>query len=58
MVRTIEQEMGTIDILVNNAGIGQVAPLAWMEEEDRDQTMNVDVKGAFLTTPYFFPVEK
>jgi 3-oxoacyl-[acyl-carrier protein] reductase len=50
MVRTIEQEMGSIDILVNNAGIGQVVPLALMEEEDWDQMMNISVKGAFLTT--------
>ena len=34
MVRTIEKEAGAIDILINNAGIGQVVPLALMEEED------------------------
>jgi NAD(P)-dependent dehydrogenase (short-subunit alcohol dehydrogenase family) len=50
MVRSIEQEAGTIDILVNNAGIGQVVPLALMEEEDWDKMMNTNVKGAFLTT--------
>ncbi|MES2355380.1 MAG: 3-oxoacyl-ACP reductase family protein [Pseudomonadota bacterium] len=50
MVRTIEQEIGPIDILINNAGIGQVVPLALLEEEDWDQMMNISVKGAFLTT--------
>lgn len=50
MVRSIEAEAGVIDILVNNAGIGQVVPLALMEEEDWDKVMNVNVKGAFLTT--------
>ncbi|NHZ79649.1 SDR family NAD(P)-dependent oxidoreductase [Massilia sp. CCM 8695] len=50
MVRTIEQDAGAIDILINNAGIGQVVPLALMEEEDWDRMMNTNVKGAFLTT--------
>jgi 3-oxoacyl-[acyl-carrier protein] reductase len=50
MARAIEQEAGAIDILVNNAGIGQVVPLALMEEDDWDRMMNINVKGAFLTT--------
>jgi 3-oxoacyl-[acyl-carrier protein] reductase len=50
MVRAIEQEGGAIDILVNNAGVGQVVPLALMEEEDWDRMMNTNVKGAFLVT--------
>lgn len=50
MVKTVEKELGTIDVLVNNAGVGQVVPLALMEEEDWDRVMNVNVKGAFLTT--------
>jgi NAD(P)-dependent dehydrogenase (short-subunit alcohol dehydrogenase family) len=48
MVRDIEARAGTIDILVNNAGVGQVVPLALMEEEDWDRMMNINVKGAFL----------
>ena len=50
MVRSIERESGAIDILVNNAGVGQVVPLALMEEEDWDRMMNINVKGAFLTS--------
>ena len=51
MVRTIEAEAGApIDILVNNAGIGQVVPLALMEEEDWDRMMDTHVKGAFIVT--------
>jgi len=50
MVRAIEAETSGIDILVNNAGVGQVVPLALMEEEDWDRVMDVNVKGAFLTT--------
>lgn len=50
MARTLEQEAGRIDILVNNAGIGQVVPLALMEEADWDKVMDTNVKGAFLVT--------
>ncbi|MES2886909.1 MAG: SDR family NAD(P)-dependent oxidoreductase [Pseudomonadota bacterium] len=50
MVRRIEAEVDGVDILVNNAGVGQVVPLALMEEEDWDRMMNVHVKGAFLAT--------
>lgn len=50
LARTLEQDAGQIDILVNNAGVGQVVPLALMEEEDWDRVMSVNVKGAFLTT--------
>ena len=50
MVRRVDEEVGPIDTLVNNAGVGQVLPLALMEEEDWDRMMNVHVKGAFLAT--------
>ncbi len=50
MVRALEAERGTIDVLVNNAGVGQVVPLALMEEADWDKIMDVNVKGTFLTT--------
>ena len=50
MVRSVEAEAGVVDILVNNAGIGQVVPLALMEEDDWDRMMDTHVKGAFLAT--------
>ena len=51
MVRAIERDAeAPVDILVNNAGIGQVVPLALMEEEDWDRMMDTHVKGAFLVT--------
>jgi 3-oxoacyl-[acyl-carrier protein] reductase len=51
MVRDIEKQAGgSIDILVNNAGVGQVVPLALMEEEDWDRMLDTHVKGAFMTT--------
>ena len=50
MVRRIETEWAPVEVLVNNAGVGQVVPLALMEEEDWDRMMGVNVKGAFLVT--------
>jgi len=50
MVKTIELEVGPLDVLVNNAGVGQVLPLALMEEDDWDRMLDIHVKGAFLTT--------
>jgi 3-oxoacyl-[acyl-carrier protein] reductase len=50
MVRTLEKEAGGVDILVNNAGVGQVVPLALMEEEDWDRVMNTNVKGTFIVS--------
>jgi NAD(P)-dependent dehydrogenase (short-subunit alcohol dehydrogenase family) len=50
MVKELSETAGRIDILVNNAGIGQVVPLALMEEEDWDRMMDTHVKGAFLTS--------
>ena len=39
---------GGVDVLVNNAGITQVLPIALIDEEDWDEVMAVNVKGAFL----------
>jgi 3-oxoacyl-[acyl-carrier protein] reductase len=48
MVKEIDKAWGQIDVLINNAGVGQVVPLALMEEEDWDRMMSINVKGAFL----------
>jgi NAD(P)-dependent dehydrogenase (short-subunit alcohol dehydrogenase family) len=50
MVRELEEAWGGLDVLVNNAGVSQNLPLALMEEEDWDRVMDVNVKGAFLTS--------
>lgn len=46
-VRRIAQDFGGIDILVNNAGITIDRLVPQMSEEDFEQVLNVNLKGAF-----------
>jgi NAD(P)-dependent dehydrogenase (short-subunit alcohol dehydrogenase family) len=51
VVREIVDVFGKIDILVNNAGItGTEKPVLKMSDEDLDDVMNVDFRGAFVTS--------
>jgi len=50
MVDTAVKEFGTVDILVNNAGIIRDAMLHKMTDEQWDQVIEVNLKGAFLCT--------
>ena len=45
----------TIDILVNNAGVAFNRKLIDTSEEDWDQTINSNLKGAFLFTKAVLP---
>jgi 3-oxoacyl-[acyl-carrier protein] reductase len=47
-VEKAEKVFGHIDILVNNAGITRDTFLVRMSEEDWDQVLDVNLKGAFL----------
>lgn len=44
------ETFGRLDILVNNAGITKDSLLVRMKEEDWDQVLDVNLKGAFLCT--------
>lgn len=51
VVREVVDAFGRIDILVNNAGItGTEKPVLKMSDEDLDDVMNVDFRGAFVTS--------
>jgi 3-oxoacyl-[acyl-carrier protein] reductase len=50
MFSKIENELGKIDILVNNAGVSLVKMLCDTSEEDFDRVMDINLKGAFLTS--------
>jgi 3-oxoacyl-[acyl-carrier protein] reductase len=55
LVSTVEAELGRIDILVNNAGIAIVRGIDDLTEADFDQTLNVNLKSAFLCTQAVLP---
>lgn len=41
-------DAGTVDILVNNAGITRDGVMVMMKEDDWDQVLGINLKGAFL----------
>ena len=49
-VAKVAADFGRIDILVNNAGITRDGLLIRMTEEDWDAVLDINLKGAFLTT--------
>lgn len=51
IVREVLDEFGRIDILVNNAGVsGSEKPVLKMSDDDMDDVMDVDFRGAFITS--------
>ncbi|MGH2496666.1 MAG: mycofactocin-coupled SDR family oxidoreductase [Ktedonobacteraceae bacterium] len=44
-----QQELGPIDIVVANAGVYSFAPSWEMSEQQWDETVNVDLKGVWIT---------
>jgi 3-oxoacyl-[acyl-carrier protein] reductase len=49
-IKAIHKEYGQIDILVNNAGITRDNIILRMKEEDWDNVININLKGAFNCT--------
>ncbi len=55
----IENEWGRLDVVFANAGInGTWAPLGDLSEDDWDQTLDINLKGTFLTIKYALPLLK
>lgn len=56
-VKRIEKKWGRLDLVVANAGInGTWAPLEDISEEEWDRTMEVNLKGTFLTVQHALPL--
>lgn len=50
VLRKVEEDLGPIGVLVNNAGITRDNLLLRMSEEEWDQVLSVNLKGAFNAT--------
>jgi 3-oxoacyl-[acyl-carrier protein] reductase len=46
-IQGVLEKFGTLDILVNNAGTGQFVPFAFIENEEYDRVMDINVRGMF-----------
>lgn len=58
-IQKIEQQWGRLDIVFANAGINGVwASLEELTPEDWDKTLDVNLKGTFLTVKYAVPLLK
>lgn len=58
-IQQIVDKWGQIDIVFANAGINGVwAPLEELEPEEWDKTLNINLKGTFLTVKYAVPYLK
>ena len=56
---TIAEQWGTLDIVFANAGINGVwAPLEDLQPEEWDRTININLRGTFLTVKYAIPLLK
>ena len=47
LVSQVKRDFGTVNILVNNAGITRDGLIATMREQDFDEVLSVNLKGAF-----------
>ena len=55
ITKNIVEKWGKIDILINNAGITKDKLLIKMKEEDWDEVININLKGAFNFTIHVIP---
>lgn len=49
---TMEAEVGLPNVIINNAGVGCDSPFLKLNEEDWDNTLDINLKGAFLVSQF------
>ncbi len=55
MVATTAKKFGPLDVLVNNAGVYLSKPVESLTEQEYDEVMDINMKGAFLCTKFAIP---
>lgn len=55
LIPKIVSALGGIDILVNNAGIQRYGTVTTISEDEWDEVLDVNLKGAFLMSKYAIP---
>jgi NAD(P)-dependent dehydrogenase (short-subunit alcohol dehydrogenase family) len=55
LIPEIVSKLGGIDILVNNAGIQRYGTVTTISEEEWNEVLNVNLKGAFLMSKFVIP---
>lgn len=56
MIKTIIERHGRLDVLINNAGVTRDGLFIRMSEEDFDQVLNINLKGAFNLCRHATPI--
>ena len=58
-LETINKQLGRLDVVFANAGVNGVwTPLEELQPEEWDQTININLRGTFLTVKYSIPLLK
>lgn len=58
MVSQVKEQFGSLDILFINAGVASFAPIEHVSEEQFDNIMDVNFRGAFFTLQKLLPILK
>ena len=56
LVNQVKSQFGKVDILFINAGVVTMAPIEVLTEEQFDNNMDINFKGAFFTLQKFIPI--
>lgn len=58
LVAQVKEKHGNVDTLFINAGVATFAPIEYLQEDDYDNIMDINLKGAVFTLQKFLPLLK